>query len=116
MAPLDTLRTRLQAGKFATAREALVGTLRHEGFLALYKGMSMPLAAQAVYKAVLFSGFGFSSRMLASVEARLPVLTWFACGSFAGLCNSICVCVRFSLSRCVALRVAFERKNKALTT
>jgi len=103
MAPLDTLRTRLQAGKFATAREALVGTLRHEGFLALYK-------------AVLFSGFGFSSRMLASVEARLPVLTWFACGSFAGLCNSICVCVRFSLSRCVALRVAFERKNKALTT
>ena len=69
-----------------------MGTLRHEGVRALWQGMSVPLFAQAVYKAILFSGFGASSRALSSFEASHPRATWYACGSFAGLCNSVCVC------------------------
>ena len=76
MAPLDTLRTRLQAGggKFGVnARQALWITVKGEGGLALYKGLSLPLMAQALYKAVLFSSFGASSRSLVRYESRHPV-------------------------------------------
>jgi solute carrier family 25 carnitine/acylcarnitine transporter 20/29 len=54
--PMDTLRTRLQASTahYNGALDCLVQTVKNEGFMALYQGLSAPLAAQAVYKAVIF--------------------------------------------------------------
>jgi hypothetical protein len=76
--PLDVIRTRLQtSGRFRGAIHCASLTVKEEGFRALYKGskihsdrhglaapvlcwsgMASPLAAQGVYKAVMFASYG----------------------------------------------------------
>jgi solute carrier family 25 carnitine/acylcarnitine transporter 20/29 len=92
MAPLDTLRTRLQAGAYPNARQALRELLAHEGARALYKGMSLPLAAQGVYKAILFSAYGASARRAEAWQGLPAALRACLCGSFAGCLNAVVVC------------------------
>ncbi|GBG33113.1 Carrier protein YMC2, mitochondrial [Hondaea fermentalgiana] len=78
--------------------DCLQQTVRHEGVSALYKGLSGPLMAQAVYKAVMFGGFGYASRQLdlatyREAGAHDQVLARaFLCGSFAGTLNAFVVC------------------------
>ena len=96
MTPLDTARTRLQvaaAGVYTNGFQVIASSIRHEGVRSLYQGMLSPLLAQGVYKMVMFSAFGVSSRFMESRNWSLsnpPVA--FACGAFAGFLNSFVVC------------------------
>jgi len=50
--PIDVLRTELQIRTTGTTARVCARRIRDaEGFLGFYKGLSAPLAAQAVYKA-----------------------------------------------------------------
>src|SRR5207245_1392007 len=65
---------------------------REEGVRALYKGMLAPLCAQAVYKMVMFSTFGLTSRALEKYHLNVtspPV--GFVCGALAGGVNALAV-------------------------
>ena len=53
--PIDTIRTRLQFDRFVGLRHCVRRTLSKEGIRGLYKGLSAPLVAQGLYKAVIFS-------------------------------------------------------------
>ena len=95
MTPFDTARTRLQVSKDVqqSGWQVLRRMRKDEGIRSLYKGMLAPLCAQVVYKMVMFSAFGISSRFLESKNLKpssLPI--GFACGAFAGFLNSFVVC------------------------
>eukprot|EP00512_Aurantiochytrium_limacinum_P014407 CAMPEP_0171572320 /NCGR_PEP_ID=MMETSP0961-20121227/4068_1 /TAXON_ID=87120 /ORGANISM="Aurantiochytrium limacinum, Strain ATCCMYA-1381" /LENGTH=342 /DNA_ID=CAMNT_0012127175 /DNA_START=55 /DNA_END=1083 /DNA_ORIENTATION=+ len=121
--PLDTIRTRLQTEDFIRHRskanasvdlktnidanlstrkyrgavDCFSQTVRREGVSALYKGLSGPLAAQAIYKAVMFGAFGLASRELnlntfREAHHRQVLLRAFLCGGFAGSVNAFVVC------------------------
>jgi hypothetical protein len=57
--PFDVLRVKMQSASLATPSAGVTGTFRHTvhhgGFRALYTGLTMPLAAQAIYKATVFT-------------------------------------------------------------
>lgn len=56
--PIDTIRTRLQVGgskRFLGLRDVVSNTLKNEGVKGFYKGLSSPLLAQGIYKAIIFS-------------------------------------------------------------
>jgi solute carrier family 25 carnitine/acylcarnitine transporter 20/29 len=94
MTPLDTARTRLQVSgnQYRSGWDVLRSIQREEGVRALYKGMLAPLCAQAVYKMVMFSTFGLTSRALERYDlsvASFPV--GFACGALSGGINSLVV-------------------------
>jgi hypothetical protein len=60
-----------------------------QGAQGLYRGMSAPLLAQGVYKAVLFSSYDFAQDCLSSTRRgegvhRLTLPQLFLCGAFAG--------------------------------
>lgn len=113
--PLDTVRTRLQGSivsdivsgsskskntlefkrslsfpKYSGAWDCFRSTIRAEGVRGLYAGLAGPLAAQGVYKAVMFASYGFASRTLA--DNRDNISSKVLCGSFAGFVNSFVVC------------------------
>eukprot|EP00475_Leptophrys_vorax_P039629 TRINITY_DN7186_c0_g1_i1.p1 TRINITY_DN7186_c0_g1~~TRINITY_DN7186_c0_g1_i1.p1 ORF type:complete len:298 (+),score=44.52 TRINITY_DN7186_c0_g1_i1:25-894(+) len=90
--PLDTLRTRLQAsqaGQYAGVLDCFRQTVKNEGFLALYQGLSAPLAAQAVYKAVIFGTNSVVKPLLPATESRYTEV--FTSGVISGGVNSFVV-------------------------
>lgn len=94
MTPLDTTRTRMQVAsdKYSSGWQALAAIRREEGWRALYKGMTAPLCAQAVYKMIMFSTFGIVSRALEHNHLSItsPPVGFF-CGALAGGVNSFVV-------------------------
>ena len=92
--PLDTVRTRLQAapaGAYRGAWHCARVTVRREGPLALYKGLAWPLAAQGLYKAVMFGVYGAASRALRGGDPARPLAAHevFAAGGVAGGANAL---------------------------
>lgn len=96
--PLDIVRTRLQttdASRFNGVIDCFAKTVKGEGFLALYKGMSSPLAAQALQKAIMFGAYGAAQRFIVGRRDRgttsSPLTTFelFLCGMFAGSVNTV---------------------------
>ena len=92
--PLDTVRTRLQAapaGAYRGAWHCARATLRREGPLALYKGLAWPLAAQGLYKAVMFGVYGAASRAFRGGDPARPLAAHevFAAGGVAGGANAL---------------------------
>lgn len=53
--PMDVLRTKMQTGGVGGPWQILKHTVGHGGVRALYTGLALPLAAQAVYKATVFT-------------------------------------------------------------
>lgn len=57
--PFDVLRVKMQSTALASTHLGLSGTVRHTvqfgGFRALYTGLTLPLAAQAIYKGTVFT-------------------------------------------------------------
>ena len=57
--PFDVLRVKMQSSALASTQRGLSGTVRHTlqlgGIRALYTGLALPLGAQAVYKATIFT-------------------------------------------------------------
>ena len=92
--PLDTVRTRLQAapaGAYRGAWHCARVTVRREGSLALYKGLAWPLAAQGLYKAIMFGVYGAASRALRGGDPARPLAAHevFAAGGVAGGANAL---------------------------
>lgn len=95
--PLDVVRTRLQtSARFRGAFDCARKTVVEEGVLALYKGMSGPLLAQGIYKAVMFGAYTTAQQAIRSFSGApasqpLSIPQLFLCGAFAGGCNSFVV-------------------------
>ncbi len=98
--PMDIVRTRLQttdATRFKGVLDCFVQTVKNEGFLALYKGMASPLAAQALQKAIMFGAYGAAQRMIQqhkiqkspSGDQQLTIGELFVCGMVAGAANTV---------------------------
>jgi hypothetical protein len=99
--PLDVLRTKLQASSAGGPLTVLRQTLRHGGVRSLYTGMTLPLAAQAVYKGTVFTVHNVCQQVLldtkvlerqklgqSAQDVRLTLFDTAFCGFMAGAVNA----------------------------
>eukprot|EP00457_Paulinella_chromatophora_P011254 gb/GEZN01011384.1/.p1 GENE.gb/GEZN01011384.1/~~gb/GEZN01011384.1/.p1 ORF type:complete len:285 (-),score=7.48 gb/GEZN01011384.1/:235-1089(-) len=71
--PLDTIRTRVQtSSKYYGAWDCAVETARREGMRGFYKGLSLPLCFQAIYKSVMFGSFTQAKKLLHDFSSDAP--------------------------------------------
>ncbi|KAK9766915.1 hypothetical protein K7432_003632 [Basidiobolus ranarum] len=92
--PLDTIKTRLQiegaSSRFKGPLDCLVQTVRHEGFLGLYKGMASPLVGISAVNALLFAAYSrLKTVQLTNPEDTLTIGQIAIAGAGAGAINSI---------------------------
>jgi len=86
--PFDTIKVRLQTSSSVAFTSNLSS---------LYRGMAAPLSTAAVVNALIFSSFGYSSRLWdKAFESNnmnsLDLQKSFVCGSFAGLVQAVVIC------------------------
>ncbi|XP_005053845.1 PREDICTED: solute carrier family 25 member 48 isoform X1 [Ficedula albicollis] len=63
--PLDTVKTRLQAGQgYGNTLKCILTVYRNESLAGFFKGMSFPLASIGVYSSVVFGVFSSTQRWL----------------------------------------------------
>jgi solute carrier family 25 carnitine/acylcarnitine transporter 20/29 len=102
--PFDVLRTKMQmlvhteSGTTTTALEIIRKTIRSGG---LYTGLSLPLAAQAIYKATIFTSNEITRSTLIELRTQanrkrgnctpypLSLLDYFVCGATSGAINAL---------------------------
>ena len=109
--PFDTIKVRLQTNpRFNGPLECLRHTVRTEGALALFKGVTSPVLSQSAVNATIFGVYGSTLRALghgaggsgegdgsggdagaASSPARAPLSAVFVAGSAAGLVQTVFV-------------------------
>ncbi|XP_054245179.1 solute carrier family 25 member 48 [Indicator indicator] len=71
--PLDTIKTRLQAGQgYGNTLSCLLTLYRNESVAGFFKGMSFPLASVAVYSSVVFGVFSNTQRLLGQLRHGDP--------------------------------------------
>ena len=90
--PFDTVKVRLQAQslsspQYSGAVDCLTKTLRSEGFLGLYKGVSAPIVAAPAENATLFEAFRVSSSVISPYVSNISLQSLIA-GCFSGLAAS----------------------------
>ncbi|CBJ31330.1 conserved unknown protein [Ectocarpus siliculosus] len=78
-------------GKALGVRSCVASTFRNEGIRAFYKGMAFPLAAQVVFKAVIFTTNGIARRALDRRGLADSPAGVYACGALGGGVNSFIV-------------------------
>ncbi|XP_066833150.1 solute carrier family 25 member 48 isoform X1 [Anser cygnoides] len=67
--PLDTIKTRLQAGQgYGNTLNCVLTVYRNESVAGFFKGMSFPLASIAVYSSVVFGVFSNTQRLLSQLR------------------------------------------------
>uniref|UniRef100_A0A8C4V168 Solute carrier family 25 member 48 n=1 Tax=Falco tinnunculus TaxID=100819 RepID=A0A8C4V168_FALTI len=84
--PLDTIKTRLQAGHgYGNTLNCVLTVYRNESVAGFFRGMSFPLASIAVYSSVVFGVFSNTQRLLSQLRhgdpAHAPALTDVAVAS-----------------------------------
>ncbi|GAB0195870.1 solute carrier family 25 member 48 [Grus japonensis] len=84
--PLDTIKTRLQAGQgYGNTLNCVLTVYRNESVAGFFKGMSFPLASIAVYSSVVFGVFSNTQRLLSQLRhgdpSRTPALADVALAS-----------------------------------
>lgn len=91
--PMDTIRTRMQVDRYRSARHCFRHTMRVDGVRGLYKGLSAPLVAQGVYKAVIFSVQHQSASFMSDRGMFAPDSTALSAvsGGIAGAANAVFV-------------------------
>ncbi|XP_054424399.1 solute carrier family 25 member 48 isoform X6 [Pteronotus mesoamericanus] len=71
--PLDTVKTRLQAGVgYGNTLSCIRTVYRKESVFGFFKGMSFPLASIAVYNSVVFGVFSNTQRFLSQYQSSEP--------------------------------------------
>ncbi|XP_030360707.1 solute carrier family 25 member 48 isoform X3 [Strigops habroptila] len=71
--PLDTIKTRLQAGQgYGNTLNCVLTVYRNESVVGFFKGMSFPLASIAVYSSVVFGVFSNTQRLLSQLRHGDP--------------------------------------------
>jgi solute carrier family 25 carnitine/acylcarnitine transporter 20/29 len=102
--PLDTLKVRMQTSTGGSSILSLATS--YGGISSLFRGMAAPLSTACVINAIIFSSYGWSSRMfdqyigedaLSSSALATPAIhdssfKAFTCGSFAGLLQALVIC------------------------
>ncbi|XP_011312016.1 mitochondrial carnitine/acylcarnitine carrier protein-like isoform X1 [Fopius arisanus] len=90
--PLDTVKTRMQAapGVYKNTTDAVVKTVRREGAMGLYKGITAPLIGIVPIFALSFFSFGLGKRLLSRPDnAPLTPVDLFLAGMFSGLTTTM---------------------------
>ncbi len=91
--PMDTLKVRMQTAKGNPSISSLVIGSKYGGPLSLFRGVTAPLSAACAVNAIIFSSYGWSSRLYEQYSPRNdPNLKAFTCGSFAGLVQALIIC------------------------
>ncbi|KAF8946113.1 Mitochondrial dicarboxylate transporter [Haplosporangium gracile] len=86
--PFDLTKVRLQTTQGAS-KQGMIGTMinvaRHEGFFALYTGLSASLLRQGTYSTVRFGTYDLLKEKFGPKDgSRIPVSTMLVCGVLAG--------------------------------
>jgi len=90
--PFDLIRTRMQTttvGKFQGSLHCFLRTVQFEGWLALFKGMTLPLGAQMAYKAIIFTTNEEMRRLLGRGDRQFGRRDYFICGAVGGAVRTI---------------------------
>jgi len=92
--PLDTLKVRMQTAKGKPSIASLAMGSKYGGPTTMFRGMAAPLSAACAVNAIIFSSYGWSSRLYEqnSPNGYNPNLKAFTCGSFAGLVQALIIC------------------------
>jgi len=92
--PFDTIKVRMQMGRFPKATDAIKATIRKEGIRAFFKGMGSPMASIPLVNAIVFAAYGQAKSFLRdSDNPDEPLNLWqlALAGSWAGFVNSFVV-------------------------
>ena len=91
--PMDTLKVRMQTAKGNPSIMSLAVGAKYGGPTTLFSGVSAPLSAACAINAIIFSTYGWSTRMYDQYNFRNdPNLKAFTCGSFSGLIQAMIIC------------------------
>jgi len=91
--PMDTLKVRMQTAKGKPSIASLAIGSKYGGPASLFRGVAAPLSAACAVNAIIFSSYGWSSRLYEEYSPRNdPNLKAFTCGSFAGLIQALIIC------------------------
>lgn len=92
--PMDTLKVRMQTAKGNPSISSLAIGSKYGGPSTLFRGMAAPLSAACVVNAIIFSSYGWSSRLYEqySPNGYDPNIKAFTCGAFAGLVQALIIC------------------------
>ncbi|NXD93659.1 S2548 protein, partial [Chaetorhynchus papuensis] len=72
--PLDTVKTRLQAGQgYGNTLKCVLTVYRNESVAGFFKGMSFPLASIGIYSSVVFGVYSNTLRFLSQLRHGDPV-------------------------------------------
>mmetsp|Transcript_52577 Transcript_52577/g.151589 ORF Transcript_52577/g.151589 Transcript_52577/m.151589 type:complete len:329 (+) Transcript_52577:114-1100(+) len=96
--PFDTIKVRMQTSSGSSGGLLSLAT-SYGGVSSLFRGMAAPLSTACVVNAIIFSSYGWSSRMFDQyVEPPTmnavhdSTIKAFTCGSFAGLVQGLVIC------------------------
>ncbi|NXU10532.1 S2548 protein, partial [Pardalotus punctatus] len=71
--PLDTVKTRMQAGQgYGNTLKCVLTVYRNESVAGFFKGMSFPLASISIYSSVVFGVFSSTQRFLNQLRCGDP--------------------------------------------
>ena len=96
--PFDTIKVRMQT---ATKAESFLSTATsYGGVNSLFRGMGAPLSAACVINALIFSSYGWSSRLYddyiepptTTSSQHDSSIKAFTCGAFAGFVQAVVIC------------------------
>lgn len=97
--PLDTIKVRLQtmprpeAGAeplYKGTMDCAIKTIKHEGFLGLYKGIQAPLTGVVPIFAACFGAYGLATRLQQTEnQTKLNYAQVSVAGSFSGVCSTV---------------------------
>lgn len=100
--PFDTIKVRLQTQSitpslsgtpFSGGVDCVRQTIRKEGFLALYKGMSSPLYTSPAINAVVFTAYEQGKRLIQrGTDRQLTMNEMALAGAYAGFVNCFIAC------------------------
>lgn len=91
--PMDTLKVRMQTAKGNPSIASLAIGSKYGGPTTLFRGMAAPLSAASAVNAIIFSSYGWSSRLSEQYSPDYNQnLKAFTCGSFAGLVQALVIC------------------------
>lgn len=104
--PMDTLKVRMQTSTGNASMWSLATS--YGGLPSLYRGISAPLSTACIINAIIFSSYGWSSRMYdqyigedtpstmfqttTDIQIHDSSIKAFTCGSFAGLVQAFVIC------------------------
>ena len=106
--PLDTVKVRLQttdilsqSAKFTGTFDCIARTVRAEGLLALFKGLTPHLLVSLPTSCVMFFGYGIGLKLQSKDQNfdKLSPFNIFSAGIFSGLCTTF-VIVPFYRVKC----------------